>query len=65
MPKEKSELYKEAVERNLFGAKKYRQNKYSGLKLEVAKQKLGIRADDTMYDDEVAKLVAMKKVKAK
>ena len=56
-----AEKYKEAVERNLFGAAKYRINKYSGLSVTDAKIKLGIRKDDSMYDEQVLKLVTTPK----
>ena len=60
-----AEKYKEAVERNLFGAAKYRINKYSGLSLKDAMMKLGIRKDDTTYDEQVMKLISTPKKDAK
>jgi hypothetical protein len=46
--------YVEAIERNLKNAKR---KKYKGMKIDVAKHKLGIRIDDIDYDKKVGELI--------
>ena len=52
--KEKSVKYSEAVARNLRNAKK---EKYAGKGIDSAKRSLGIKTNDSSYDDAVEKLI--------
>ena len=54
MRKEKSVKYSEAVARNLRNAKK---EKYAGKGIDSAKRSLGIKTNDSSYDDAVEKLI--------
>lgn len=53
------ERYKEAVERNIAGAKSRDPKKvpFSDMDLDRAKSVLGIRKDDDRYNKDVAKLI--------
>jgi len=65
--KSKNDRYLEAVERNLYYAetKKGRSKKdYKGLSLSGAKNSLGIRKLDQIYDERVKKLIEKKDEKA-
>ena len=55
--KKLEQRYREAVERNLLNAEKRPKEKYKGMKIEDAKMRMGIRANDFSYDDQVSKLI--------
>ena len=48
--------YKEAVERNLRNAPA-KKSKYENMNFWVAKSSLGIKKTDTLYDEQVKKLI--------
>lgn len=67
MPKRgklKNQKYEESVVRNTKNLIE-RKEKYVGLKLSVAKQRIGVRQDDTRFDDIISEVIKEPKKKKK
>jgi len=60
--KSREKRYIRGVERNIWNAEKYRKEKFENcMGFNTAKNYLGIRSNDTSYDEAVKKLIEKKK----